>query len=109
MQATAKIAKAGLVPSDANLLPAYGSFGGLEQACREFCERVNPHPLPAEVRQSVSPFGASAWLARPGPGNAIADGDDWAVAWRARSAQRGQSLLASMAASAEPERAFCRR
>jgi hypothetical protein len=64
-----KIAKADLVPSDANLRPAYGSFAGLEGACREFCGRVNGrvhretavvpadrlaaeremlHPLPAE-------------------------------------------------------------
>jgi hypothetical protein len=64
-----KIAKAGLVPSGANLLPDYGSFAELEKACREFCDRVNGrvhretaavpagllgdererlHPLPAE-------------------------------------------------------------
>jgi hypothetical protein len=36
-----KIAKADLVPTEANLLPAYGSFAELEQACREFCEQVN--------------------------------------------------------------------
>jgi len=41
VEATVKIAKADLVPSDANLLPAYGSFAGLEEACRAFCERVN--------------------------------------------------------------------
>ena len=41
VEATVKIAKADLVPSDANLLPAYGSFAGLEGACREFCGRVN--------------------------------------------------------------------
>ena len=64
-----KIAKADLVPSGANLLPGYGSFAELEEACREFCGRVNGrvhretaaapadrlaaeremlHPLPAE-------------------------------------------------------------
>lgn len=69
VEATVKIAKAGLVPSDANLLPACGSFAELEDACREFCARVNGrvhretaavpagrlaaeremlHPLPAE-------------------------------------------------------------
>jgi len=41
VEATVKIAKADLVPSDANLLPAYGSFAELEEACREFCARVN--------------------------------------------------------------------
>ena len=29
------------MPSDANLLPAYRSFADLEDACREFCDRVN--------------------------------------------------------------------
>jgi len=69
VEATVKIAKADLVPSEANLLPAYGSFTGLEEACRAFCGRVNGrvhresaavppgrlaaeremlHPLPAE-------------------------------------------------------------
>ena len=41
VEATVKIAKADLVPSDANLLPAYRSFGELEDACRQFCARVN--------------------------------------------------------------------
>src|SRR5215831_775532 len=41
VEATVKIAKADLVPSQANLLEAYGSFGELEQACRQFCDRVN--------------------------------------------------------------------
>jgi transposase len=69
VEATVKIAKADLVPAEANLLPAYGSFTGLEEACRLFCGRVNGrvhretaavpadrlaaerehlHPLPAE-------------------------------------------------------------
>jgi transposase len=41
VEATVKIAKADLVPSDANLLPAYGSFTELEEACAGFCARVN--------------------------------------------------------------------
>jgi hypothetical protein len=36
-----KIAKADLVPSGANLLGDYGGFVDLEDACRQFCERVN--------------------------------------------------------------------
>jgi transposase len=40
-EATVKIAKADLVPSEANLLPAYGSFADLEEACLQFCGRVN--------------------------------------------------------------------
>ena len=40
-EATVRIAKADLVPTDHNLRDAYGSFAELEQACAEFCERVN--------------------------------------------------------------------
>jgi hypothetical protein len=68
-EATVKIAKADLVPAEANLREQYASFGELEAACREFCDRVNGrvhresaavplhrlaaerarlHPLPAE-------------------------------------------------------------
>jgi hypothetical protein len=43
-ESTVKIAKADLVPADANLLPEYGSFAGLEQACAAFCELVNARP-----------------------------------------------------------------
>lgn len=38
---TVKIAKADLVPTTANLLPAYESFTDLADACVEWCERVN--------------------------------------------------------------------
>jgi transposase len=43
-EATVRIAKADLVPTDTNLLEAYHSFGDLETACREFCEQVNDRP-----------------------------------------------------------------
>jgi len=68
-EATVKIAKADLVPAEANLREEYASFGELEVACEQFCDRVNGrvhresaavpgqrltaerahlHPLPAE-------------------------------------------------------------
>ena len=40
-EATVRIAKADLVPTEHNLRPAYVDFAGLERACEEFCERVN--------------------------------------------------------------------
>jgi hypothetical protein len=43
-ESTVKIAKADLVPADANLLPAYGSFAELEAACLAFCDTVNARP-----------------------------------------------------------------
>ena len=36
-----RVAKADLVPCDANLLPAYPSFAALEAACDAFCDEVN--------------------------------------------------------------------
>ena len=36
-----RIAKADLVPTDANLLPDYASFADLEAACEQFCATVN--------------------------------------------------------------------
>jgi len=40
-ESTVKIAKADLVPTSANLLPAYASFGELAAACVAFCAGVN--------------------------------------------------------------------
>ncbi len=40
-ESTVRIAKADLVPTEANLLEQYRTFGQLEQACREFCDEVN--------------------------------------------------------------------
>lgn len=44
VEATVRIAKADLVPTDANLLPAYESFADLREACESWCERVNERP-----------------------------------------------------------------
>lgn len=40
-EASVKIAKADLVPTEANLLPAYDSFEQLAAACEAFCDTVN--------------------------------------------------------------------
>ncbi|HEX8938985.1 MAG TPA: IS21 family transposase [Candidatus Limnocylindrales bacterium] len=69
-EATVRIAKADLVPTEANLLAAYGTFAQLRAACDAFCEAVNArthretreapadrlaaervrlHPIPAEA------------------------------------------------------------
>src|ERR1035441_10298909 len=47
-----KIAKADLVPADANLLPEYGSFAGLEEACLAFWGQVKALP-PQRAGQAV--------------------------------------------------------
>jgi hypothetical protein len=41
VEATVKIAKADLVPTDANLRGAYTSFAELVAACQQWCDRVN--------------------------------------------------------------------
>jgi hypothetical protein len=43
-ESTVKIAKADLVPTDANLLDEYASFAELEAACEGFCDLVNARP-----------------------------------------------------------------
>ena len=43
-EATVRVAKADLVPTEANLLPAYDSFTALEKACAAFCREVNERP-----------------------------------------------------------------
>ena len=40
-ESTVRIAKADLVPTEANLRPEYASFAQLEAACTAFCDRVN--------------------------------------------------------------------
>jgi hypothetical protein len=43
-EATVRVAKADLVPTDHNLRPAYGSFAELEVACQAFMAEVNTRP-----------------------------------------------------------------
>jgi transposase len=69
-EATVRIAKAELVPTEHNLRAAYGSFAELERACEELCERVNarehrvtrrpPALALAEERERLHPLPAVA-------------------------------------------------
>jgi hypothetical protein len=68
-EATVRIAKADLVPTDHNLRPGYGGFAELEAACEAFCERVNtgehritgraPAEMLAEERRRLHPLPTS--------------------------------------------------
>lgn len=49
-EATVRIAKADLVPTEANLHPGYRSFGALEAACHDFGAEVNARPHRATRR-----------------------------------------------------------
>ncbi|MGH3499325.1 MAG: IS21 family transposase [Nocardioidaceae bacterium] len=57
-EATVRVAKADLVPTEANLLGAYDSFAGLEAACRAFCEEVNARPHRATGRAPAEALAA---------------------------------------------------
>jgi hypothetical protein len=75
-ESTVKIAKADLVPTDANLLEEYESFAGLEAACSEFCGQVSARPhrvtrrapaeMLAEERARLHPVPAVAFTAALG-------------------------------------------
>lgn len=70
-ESTVRVAKADLVPTEANLLPAYGSFGELAAACEGFCAEVNarahrvtrriPAEMLAEERTSLHPLPTRAY------------------------------------------------
>jgi Mu transposase, C-terminal domain len=72
-EATVRIAKADLVPTQANLRGDYASFAELEAACAEFCEQVNarthrvtrraPSVLLAEERTRLHPLPAVPFTA----------------------------------------------
>jgi len=65
-EATVRIARADLVPTDHNLRAAYASFAELEGACEAFCDRVNtrvhrvtrrpPVVMLAEERERLHPL-----------------------------------------------------
>ena len=69
-EATVRIAKADLVPTDHNLRGAYEDFAELEAACAAFCERVNtrehrvtrraPVVMLSEERERLHPLPAVA-------------------------------------------------
>jgi len=75
-ESTVKLAKADLVPTDANLLEEYGSFADLEAACAAFCDQVNARPhrvtrrAPAEMladeRPRLHPVPAAPFTAALG-------------------------------------------
>jgi hypothetical protein len=67
VEATVKIAKADLVPSEANLLPGYGSFEELQDACREFCDRVNARVHRETAEAPAARLAAERELLHPLP------------------------------------------
>ncbi|HSL08668.1 MAG TPA: IS21 family transposase [Pseudonocardiaceae bacterium] len=68
-EACVRVAKADLVPTEANLLEEYASFAELEAACTAFCDQVNARPhritrrapaeMLAEEQQRLHPLPAA--------------------------------------------------
>ena len=68
-EASVRISKADLVPTEVNLAEEYASFAELEQACQEFCDRVNtrmhrttrraPAEMLAEEQPRLHPVAAT--------------------------------------------------
>jgi hypothetical protein len=82
-EATVRIAKADLVPTDANLLGAYRTFGELETACRVFCEEVNDREHRETRRRPIEALAEERTRLHPLPGNpfTIALGTTRRVNW----------------------------
>jgi hypothetical protein len=82
-EATVRIAKADLVPTDANLRPAHRSFAALAAACEAFCAEVNgrvhretarrPDDLLALERAQLHTLPAEPYTAALGEGRTVAD------------------------------------
>jgi transposase len=72
-EATVRIAEADLVPTEANLLPAYRTFAELAAACEAFCDQVNarahratrrpPAEMLAEERLRLHPLPEQPYTA----------------------------------------------
>ena len=72
-EATVRVAKADLVPTDANLLDGYADWAALEDACETFCAEINarahrvtrrpPADMLAEERQRLHRLPAHPWTA----------------------------------------------
>ncbi len=72
-EACVRLAKADLVPTEANLLEEYASFAELEAACAAFCDQVNARPhrvtrrapaeMLAEEAQRLHPLPAAPFSA----------------------------------------------
>jgi transposase len=83
VEATVKIAKADLVPTEANLRAAYGSFAELAAACEAFADTVNARPhtetrrppteMIAEERAHLHVLPAEAFTAALGETRIVRD------------------------------------
>lgn len=66
-EATVRIAKADLVPTETNLLGEYRTFGALETACRQFCDEVNAREHRETRRRPVEALAEERTRLHPVP------------------------------------------
>lgn len=90
-EATVRIAKADLVPTDANLRGDYDSWADLEAACAAFTERVNGRQHAITRRVPIEAFETEQRLLHPIPAEpyTIAFGESRAVSWSQTVSFRG--------------------
>lgn len=69
-ESSVKISKADLVPKDTNLLPEYGSFAELEEACVAFCDKVNTRPHRVTKRAPIEMLAQERLRLHPVPARA---------------------------------------
>ena len=83
VEATVRIAKADLVPTDANLRPEYGSFAELETACEAAMERFNSRPHAITRRAPAEMIGEERAHLHPVPAEpyTVAFGESRTVSW----------------------------
>ena len=107
-EATVRIAKADLVPTDHNLRDEYASFAELEEACRAFGERVNAREHRA-TRQppAVLLLEERAWLhALPERAHTLCFGETRKVSWQSTVSVGG--AIYSVPSSLVDERVWVR-
>ncbi len=82
-ESTVRIAKADLVPTDANLLASYESFTALEEACRSAMERFNTrvHALTRRVPAEMLGVEREHLHRVPDEPYTVAFGESRAVSW----------------------------
>jgi transposase len=107
-EATVRIAKADLVPTDHNLRSAYADFAELERACAAFCERVNtrehrvtrraPAVMLCEERERLHPL--------PGVPHTLCFGETRRVTWQSTISVGG--ALYSVPSTLVDERVWAR-
>jgi transposase len=90
-EATVRIAKADLVPTDANLRDEYSSWAELELACEAAMDRFNGRPHAVTRRRPIEALEDERLHLHPIPTNpyTVAFGESRAVSWSGTVAFRG--------------------